>query len=63
MCPRTLDQFLLTSLLVLGRGTKPNLCGNVLSMPLFGVFGRSVTLASLSTDIWTSKSYGIGLGV
>ena len=62
VCPRALDQFLLSSFVVLGGGRKPNLCGSVLSMPLFGVFGWSVTLAFLLASIRTSKSYGIGLG-
>ena len=45
----------------MGGGRKPNLCGSVLSMPLFGAFGRSVTLVSIMASIRTSKSYGIGL--
>ena len=48
------------ALLVLRGGTKPNLCGNVLSMPLFGASSWSITLAFLMASIQTSKSYGIG---
>ena len=42
---------------------KSNLCGSVLSMPFFDVFGWSIPLASLMEGIWTSKSCGVGLGV
>ena len=62
-CPRALDQFLLSSFVGLGGGRKPNLCGSVLSMPLFGVFGWSVTLAFLMAGIRTSKSCRMELGV
>ena len=50
-------------LLVLGGGRKPNLCGSVLSMPLFGVFGWSITLASLMAGIQISRSCGIAVGI
>ena len=50
-------------LLVLKERRKPNLCDSKLSMPLFGVFGWSITLTSLMVGIRISRSCGIGLGV
>ena len=63
MCPATLNQFLLTSLLVLGKEKRPNLCGNVLYMPFFRVFGWSIILALSIIDFRTIKFCGIGSGV
>lgn len=54
--PYNLGSFLLTSSAGLGKRKKPNLCGNMQSMPLFGVYGWSIILGSLSTNFQTNKS-------
>ena len=63
VCPATLDQFLLTSFIGLGKGRRPNLCGNVLHMLLFQVFSWSIILAHSMTDFQISMFCGIELGV
>ena len=63
VCPTTLDQFPLTSFTGLDKGRKPNLCGSVLSLLLFSVFGWNVTVALSMTNFQTNKFCGIRLGV
>ena len=62
MCPRTLNQFLLISFAGFEGERKPNFYSNMQSMPLSGIFGWSVTIASL-TRIRSSKSCRIRLVV
>lgn len=58
VCPRFLDQFLLTRFTGFGEGKKPNFCGNVLPMPYFSAFGVEHNFHLAST--WCNSVQKLG---